>query len=608
MKIKPTTGSVVGKTDANHWGQVLLSPTLYGVVEINDPEGAARVCGLRVLANVTRGQDSISSLADLVAVLHSGREVSVATLILLAPVGTVVYIAAVGRGAVFLKREEQLATLLQNEGAISGELKSGDTLLLASGGFTEALSYEELTATFDHLPPLEVAEKLTLVLHEKTDVLGSAALIVQATDIEPEDVGVAAEEVTTIAQPVSTRTFPPHHRRLPVRQWLSYLANPKIFKLAITGIILFIFAISIALGIVKQRGKGNAQAVTQAITQAQYALDEGVALLPLNPVKGRERLMEAKAMLEPLVSSVSGKTKEGRQVAALYKNVVDNLTTAMQVTASEPELFFDVSLLKKGGQASSITLNDETLGIADAATNTVYTVTIPSKSGQVVAGGEALGRAANVALHGDNVYTLTDTGIARVSLGSKKVTPDLVVKDKEWGSILSLVSFAGNLYLLDTQKSRIWKYVATLRQGFDGELSRTDSGQAGFSELREYLNPDTLPDLSRATGMAIDGSVWVGTSDGKIIRFTQGKENTFIPKGVAPGFGSFLLVATSDAATNVYVLDRDNKRVVVLDKDGTYVAQYTWQGTIVPSQLVVSEKLKKLLLLADGKIYAITLK
>jgi len=252
-----------------------------------------------------------------------------------------------------------------------------------------------------------------------------------------------------------------------------------------------------------------------------------------------------------------------------------------------------VSLLKKGAVASAITLYEDALGIADATTNTLYVVTVSSKNSQIIAGGQGLGKPHDVAMHGNMLYALVDTGIAGVSTTDKKVTPDVVKKDKEWGSLASLVSFAGNLYLLDTQKSRIWKYVST---------------DKGFSELREYLNPDTLPDLSRATGMAIDGSVWVGTSDGKIIRFAQGQENTFVSKGVEPGLGSFLLVYTSDAADNLYVLDRDNKRVVVLEKDGTYLSQYAWQGSIVPTQLVVSEKLKKMLLLAEGKIYAIGLK
>ncbi|OGG27816.1 hypothetical protein A3A64_04765 [Candidatus Gottesmanbacteria bacterium RIFCSPLOWO2_01_FULL_48_11] len=600
MRIKPSTGSVVGKTDANHWGQVLLTPTIYGVVEVEDTSGAARVCGLRVLGSVTQAAGEVTSLADLTAIIQSAREPTVKTLILLAPVGTVIYIASAGGGTVFLKRKDQLATLIEHEGAISGELKEGDTLLLASLGFTAVLSREALAQTFDHLPPADIAEKLTLMLHEKTDTTGGAALILQATGVEEEEPAEFAQEIASIAQPAAAVSFRSRMSRVGVKEFVSGLRSKKTIKLAATGLIISVFAISILLGVMRERGKGNSQAVIQAMTQAQYAFDEGVALLELNPVKGRERLAEAKAMIEPLISSVSAKTREGRQVAALYQKIMDNLTAAMQVTTAEPELFFDVSLLKKSGVASRIALRGETLGILDAATSTVYTVAVPSKSGEIVAGGASLGRASDVSLHGDNLYVLTDTGIQLVSSADRKVTPDVIKKSTEWGSVASLVSFGGNLYVLDTQKSRIWKYVATDKA--------TPAGGQGFSELREYLNPDTLPDLSRATGMAIDGSVWMGTSDGKILRFTQGKENTFVPKGIEPGFGSYVVVAAIDESEHVYVLDRDNKRVVVLDPDGTYIAQYSWQGNITPDQLAVSEKLKKIFLLAEGKIYAINLK
>ena len=147
--------------------------------------------------------------------------------------------------------------------------------------------------------------------------------------------------------------------------------------------------------------------------------------------------------------------------------------------------------------------------------------------------------------------------------------------------------------MLDTQKSRIWKYVAT---------------DTGFSGIREYLNPDTLPDLSLSTGFVIDGSVWSGTSNGRILRFTQGKENTYVSQGVDPVFGTRLYVYTSDSVINVYVLDINNHRVVVLDKDGMYLAQYRFTGVTTPTKLVVSESAKKILLLADGKIYALDLK
>ncbi len=146
-----------------------------------------------------------------------------------------------------------------------------------------------------------------------------------------------------------------------------------------------------------------------------------------------------------------------------------------------------------------------------------------------------------------------------------------------------MTAYAGNLYVLDTEKSRIWKYVAT------------ETG-SGFSEIREYLNPDTLPDFSQATSMAIDGSVWVGTTAGRLMRFTQGREDTFVPQGVEPGIGSSIAVYTDDRTKYVYVLEPSGKRVIVLDKDGFYIAQYRWEGPVARTQIVVSKEKKKIFL------------
>jgi DNA-binding beta-propeller fold protein YncE len=108
--------------------------------------------------------------------------------------------------------------------------------------------------------------------------------------------------------------------------------------------------------------------------------------------------------------------------------------------------------------------------------------------------------------------------------------------------------------------------------------------------------------------MAIDGSVWIGTTNGKILRFTQGKENTLLPKGVEPAFGSALTVYVSDREINVYVLDKENSRVVVLDKEGMYLSQYRFEGNIAPTAFAVSEKERKIFLVSGGKIYAMDLK
>jgi hypothetical protein len=68
------------------------------------------------------------------------------------------------------------------------------------------------------------------------------------------------------------------------------------------------------------------------------------------------------------------------------------------------------------------------------------------------------------------------------------------------------------------------------------------------------------------------------------------------------------VVYASDEIKYLYVLDRENKRVVMLEKDGTYLSQYVWESVLAPTHMVVSESLKKILLVADGKIYALELK
>jgi hypothetical protein len=127
--------------------------------------------------------ESVVSLKAVEEIADQVTRPSIATLILLVPVGNVVYLVIRGKGVIYLKRGEELASLMHQDGAVSGEAKDGDTFLLASVGFSTVLSKEELTGLFDHQPPAEIAEKLTLLLHEKTQGEGSVALVFSISEM-----------------------------------------------------------------------------------------------------------------------------------------------------------------------------------------------------------------------------------------------------------------------------------------------------------------------------------------------------------------------------------------------------------------------------------------
>jgi sugar lactone lactonase YvrE len=152
--------------------------------------------------------------------------------------------------------------------------------------------------------------------------------------------------------------------------------------------------------------------------------------------------------------------------------------------------------------------------------------------------------------------------------------------------------YDGNLYLLDTGKNWVWKYFAS---------------DTGFGEKQDYFLFDTLVDLSGADGIVVDTAVWIN-KQGKILRFSQGRDDVWQIQALPTPLGVNTAIFTDQLTSNLYILDRQNRRVVAVSKDGKYVSEYHWQENVPISDFVVSEVLKKILLLSNGTIYAVELK
>lgn len=591
MHIRPSVAFVSGEFSSTRWSQVVSLPSCYAVVEIEDSEGQARNIGIGVISQITEAlQIPPHTIPEIEKLVDEVMSEQIISLLVLVSHGKTVFVVQRGKGKVYVKRGVQLATLLKDKGGISGEVKIGDTILMVSGGLTKYLTDEQLSKSFDHLPAREVAEKITLLIHESSREIFGSAMVYQVMAFDEDVV------------PTEEKESPPQSRQIPeiaikvrqfIQKWKRSLSHPRLTLLIVIICLVVLFVGSVILGIKKQLSNTEIRKADVTIALARQKYEEGSALGQLNPLKSREELSQAKSLLEPIVKTLPVRTKESIAAKALYKDVTDALTLASQIYRVTPSLFYDVSLSKKGAKASSISLYDTYLAILDAIGKTLYVLSIDTKNNEIVAGGQALETVKLVGIHGNLTYIMTDLGIFETKIGTKLAATPKIKKDDAWGTLSALTAFAGNIYLADTMHNRIWKYIAT---------------DDGFSERYEYLNPDTLPDLSRMTNMMIDGSVWFGTRNGKILKFTQGKQDTFITKGIEPELGNTLYVYTDDESARFYVLDVDNKRVVVLDKEGVYVAQYKWNEVLNVSQFVVSEKQKKILLVVDGLIYSIDLK
>jgi len=591
-----STGSVIGKKSDTKWAQVIKTPYAYGVIEVGDETGNAQTAGMALIHEITNAlSEPIHQISDVSALIDSVWQPTIQALILCVPLGSTMTVIVRGVGTVYLKRDGHMARLRSSEGIVSGAVYPNDILFLASKTCLNGVSEEEFFSFFDHLSIEDVAEKLTLHLHTKNENCGYAGLFIEAHGDTPQP--ARSKEYLALEQKEEKIAVSKSHNwnawhigRERVKPWVHAL---RTVDTRISVLLFTLFFISITIGILKESSGRKTTETTKSIQEIQRLYDEGVALLDLNLVKSRERLTEAKHLVDTMKPGVSQKSKEGRELRDLEQKLKEVLPKATQEYEAAPELFFDVSLLKNGSAIESFALYEDTMVFLDTHAKTVYSLQLSAKNGQVVGGGSAFDGSETVAVHGDTVYVFTPNGINTVSIRDKTVQPLVIKKAVEWVSIKAMTSFGGNIYLLDTGPSRIWKYVAT--------------GSA-FSPLREYLLPDFFPDLSKATTMAIDGSVWVSLSDGTIKKFTQGRDDPFIINGVEPEFGKNVNVFTDDTCAYIYVLDRDNKRVVSLEKDGMYRAQYRYPSAFTPTSIAASEKLGKLFFFSEGKLYTTALK
>lgn len=600
MKYHSEVASVVGHIDGDNWGQVLVLPQAYGIIQIRDVSGNALNTGVELLSELTEALDTPPS--NLEALKSIGSEVyrdEVITLVLFVPVGTVLYMVLYGSGRVYLKRGNKIACLMKSEGAMSGVVKPGDIILATSKGVSTALTEDDLMQTFDNNSPKTIAEKMTMRLHEKDESNGASSLVYSVHEQIAEGDYIDENDEEEVKSPRAMLRIKPSKEafskffRLPqAASFLHRLIGRVDRKFAIAGLVFTVlFIISVVLGVKKQASNSLLQDVAAAVSTAEELQKEAVALLPLNRLKSREKLLEAQHMLSAYVVDELPTSKEALRLESLSEEIAENLRIALQIHQIDPAIFFDAGLLKKDAYIQDVSVNGERIILSDKNHSAVYEVSLSSKKGSIIGGGEQLQGIQRVAASETRVFVLKDDGVSIIDEGYEP--GEIVIpRSDQWGRIQAMGSYGENVYLVDVYHSRVWKY--------------TPSG-AGYGELREYLNPDTLPDLREVNTMAIDGSVWLSTNDGQILKFTGGKQDTFEWSGVEPSFGERLSVYVNEEIENVYVLDEDNKRIVVLAEDGLYIAQYAWSGDIEVQSMFVSEKAGLIVLLIDGKLYSIGL-
>jgi DNA-binding beta-propeller fold protein YncE len=157
-------------------------------------------------------------------------------------------------------------------------------------------------------------------------------------------------------------------------------------------------------------------------------------------------------------------------------------------------------------------------------------------------------------------------------------------------------SFNGNLYVLDAKANRILKFAPT------GEDFKTPP--------IDYVSPGVRVDFGGATGMAVDGFVWVLLADGTIMKFDGGNPVAFDKRGIDTPLKKTVAIVAQQNSPSLWVADAGNRRIVQFNKTGEYVRQYKPDDPRVMSDLrgfAVDETAQRFYWLNGTRLYLGTL-
>lgn len=543
-----------------------------------------------------------------------GVELAASLAVVLPKNKNLVLYAVLNRGKLAILRGGHLGVLLKGTGeekTISGFLKEGDFVILATEQFFDFISEGVLKASMEGKNPQETVESLAPIIHGREMNSQTAAVFIKVKpNFAPTAVGASLGKserqgkkkvvLTSILKKVSnffnriTEKLPQLIKRgrpsVYIRkESVSFLRRKKTnFTIAIVMIGLLLMSIIFGL---KEKDKRKISNQGGWLGQIEYQLDQVDLLKDSNPLKAKTILKEIEEVLKEKEEETKSK-KKNKQIES-FKEKMNQLREEVmrQYRIENPEVFLELSLVKEGFKGSNISLSDGKIVVLDKTTGTVIDLDLETKSSKIIIGNQDLESASLLASSTDRIFVLTERKIFIIDKEKEEIIQEKEVDDL--GKASDLVGFSGNCYLLDEADSRILKFI-----GFE----------KGLSSPTDYLKSKGH-DLSESISLAIDGSVWVLFTDGSVNKYVRGQRDAFLIMGLDEPFNQPIALYTDENCDNLYILDRNNTRIVVIRKDsGDYQAAYTWPGMAGAIDFIVSEEEGKMLFLTGERIYEIGLK
>lgn len=348
--------------------------------------------------------------------------------------------------------------------------------------------------------------------------------------------------------------------------------SPKKSRMILPILIAVLLVLGLILGSsFYLRSRSNADRINQDKAN-QVASLENDAVIATTKGDDASAISNYKQIIS-ITSELKG-TKYESNISPVAERAAQKIKELVKLTSINAQTTIDLdpqvaTLTNIGGNVLTVLGTGEIREAKIPATtfNTIGKVTLPS--GKIV-----------------SATYLKDTNTLAFMFDGKKMST-FNVESEKWQNEKLKINYAGklagfsdNIYILDPTNNQVWK-------------SASESGS--YNSQTAFIT-DTNVNITDAVGFAIDGNIFTLSKSGVIIKFSRGEkvEDLTIELPAGEKISTWNGLFTSENSNNLFATAVENQtaRIVQLNKNGAFVAQYQLEGVTDPEILIVDSESK----------------
>ncbi len=265
----------------------------------------------------------------------------------------------------------------------------------------------------------------------------------------------------------------------------------------------------------------------------------------------KEKLKE----ISDLINELPQKTNEQKQK---YQEILDSFTEMLNKiwnidSIKNPNIIAEINFYPE-----KIFKHNNYIIALGQNSNEITKIDINSKQSEQFGIEGAYAGLKTYAKNKNFIYGIdTDNKLAKIDIDAKSISKVEITYHPNFKSSKDMAFYNDRIYILDTENNQIYKHSPSGNNFSKGEAWITDNS-----------------DIKNALSITIDSTIYLGNSGGTITTLYTGKLKPFTLQEINPTINNINKIYTDNTIKEIYLLDSQTKRIVVINKSGELIKQH----------------------------------